>query len=153
MNDLHVIGIDPGVTTGLAHVFFHEFGDAILVDSAEKDFGDSIAWLRAALRRTNGVERAIVVEKFIITARTASINAPGDSLEMIGAARLLARDVDLPLHRQAPSEAKSLVSNEMLRQIGLWERGTGGHSIDAMRHATLYAVRHGWVPSHMMESS
>jgi hypothetical protein len=151
--DLYVIGIDPGVTTGLAQVVFYGTGYAALQDSGECDFEASVHWLRRALAATRGSNRAMVTEKFIITHRTATINAPGDSLEMIGVSRLLAYDEGMKLARQAPSEAKALVSNEMLREIGVWSKGTKGHSIDAMRHATLYAVRQGWVPASMRSAS
>lgn len=151
--DLCVIGVDPGVTTGLAQVMFYSTGYARLQDSAECDFEASVRWMRHALVATRGQDRAIVAEKFLITHRTATINAPGDSLEMLGVAKLLAMDEGLVLARQAPSEAKSLVSNEMLREVGVWSKGTKGHSIDAMRHATLYAVRQGWVPVSMRSVS
>lgn len=143
-----VLSIDPGVTTGIALV---EFGadSARVVETCEPTPPTAYTTMRRMVAAHRSEDLRVVAESFTITARTGKVNAPGTSLEVIGALRAILHETGLgwdALVLQRPADAKSLISNEMLRQEGLWHRGGGGHAVDALRHAALYAVRNGWKP-------
>ena len=84
----------------------------------------------------------IVCESFIINARTARVTQAPWSLEIIGCIRYLSQKFcGKDLVMQTPSEAKSFSSNDKLKKIGWFQRGTAGHDNDASRHLLLYAAR------------
>lgn len=84
----------------------------------------------------------IVMEDFIITTETAKKKTDRwYSLEIIGAIRYFAEANKIPFTLQSPAAAKSFVTNERIRNLGLWVAGGQGHHHDAMRHAILYIVQ------------
>jgi hypothetical protein len=145
--ELCVVAVDPGVTSGVAVVSFHSDGTTEQHLSVEVDVGSVYTTLKNLI--TEYPNASVVAEAFLITSRTGKLNAPGTSLEIIGALRAILMDSGrgwFALSLQRPSDAKALVSNQMLSSIGLWHRGGGGHAMDALRHAALYAVKHRWMP-------
>jgi hypothetical protein len=146
---MKVLAVDPGVLSGVAVVEFTEDGTAHILTAHEVPTTEVYGAIKVAVGTYP--DAALVSEAFTITARTARVRAPNDSLEIIGAMKALAHDLGRgweAVTLQRPSDAKHLVSNDMLRDIGAWYRGGEGHANDALRHAVLYAVRNGWQPSN-----
>lgn len=148
---LHVIGIDPGGTTGwcrLAIPTMSIFGDepgAIL----EKEFGeftgdendqaDSIA--RLARERQGLAYRvgpALVVEKWDFDPSFQnSDEEPYSPLRIaakLGYIQHIGKLGDATLSWQGRTQAKSTATDERLRAWKLWS-GTSDHTRDATRHA------------------
>lgn len=59
------------------------------------------------------------------------------SLECIGLIRYFASHYQIPFHLQAPSQAKSLITNDVIKRAGLHVPGQP-HAMDATRHALFY---------------
>jgi hypothetical protein len=138
-----IIAVDPGKMTGLAA--FRMTADALtLLASAECPEDDVIQTFRAWYTATKPV---VVIERFVINARTVSNSQAPFSLEVIGAVKQVLRDnrtsVDTIVW-QSPGDAKKMAPNDRLRRLGTWHVGGAGHANDAIRHGVLYAIRHGF---------
>lgn len=149
-----VLAIDPGKMTGIAHLIRHD--DTVkLVDSVELPEDSVVPYVRPIIEEWRPLHDGayplrVVIEKFTITVETAKKSQSPFSLEMIGAVKQVCRDNDYPLAAiawQKPSEAKGAFPNAKLKRLGLWHRGGEGHALDAIRHASLYLARSGWVDS------
>jgi hypothetical protein len=143
-----VVAIDPGKISGLSVVTVPSpTSSAILEESSELESAQ--LWERFALIIMNDPNIHVVAEKFTIGVATAKMSFQPWSLENIGAIRTImhSRGIDpQSLHLQTASAAKALVTNDMLREVGLWHVGGAGHANDSLRHAVLFLVKHGWRP-------
>lgn len=98
-----------------------------------------------------GEVTSVVMEDFIITVETAKKTETRYSLELIGVGRYFSTLYNIPFTLQTPAAAKSFVSNDRIRSLGLWVRGGMGHHKDAMRHAILHLVKDcEWRPSELL---
>jgi hypothetical protein len=138
---MRIAAVDPGLMTGVAVVSFDETGCAASM-TAEFPFDSMLGWCREHLPDAD----RIAVERFTITPQTAKNSAAPWSLHVIGVVLASAIDVerDHVLELQKPADAMTVVPNERLHSIDLWHRGGAGHANDALRHAVLCALRHGW---------
>lgn len=139
------IGIDPGDSTGLAVIrgdgvrLHHEQGSPSILD----DF-----ILRFPFLLYPGQDVLVGCERFVITSETARHTAQPTALEVIGVVKQLCRLNDWPLHLQQPANAKRLVTNDLLRKLGLWLTGRdvgrpdANDANDATRHALLVLAHH-----------
>ena len=142
-----VAGVDPGLLTGTCLVQFDTPDGCTLLQAAEVEFENLLAWCEVTLPKAD----RLVVEQFIINARTIKNTQAPFSLEAIGVVRAIQlRTPPLKLDMQSATEGKSLVDNKMLRRLGLWFRGGEGHANDAIRHTVAYAIRKGWRDPRMM---
>lgn len=144
-----VAAVDPGKMTGVCLVDFIDVSarldavtaiDCRLVSSSELEFDGLLDWCEQTMTQAEQV----AIENFIITPATGKNTQAPWSLMGIGVVTAICMRSSLPLALQKPVDAKSLVSNDLLRSLKLWHRGGAGHANDALRHAVLYAVRHGW---------
>lgn len=91
-----------------------------------------------------GTFSVIVVENFLVNPGThkKSQAAFRDTNDIIGALRFHTRTADTPTTfvLQSPAQAKNIVSDDMLRQLGLLNATPGGHANDAMRHLVRYLI-------------
>jgi hypothetical protein len=88
---------------------------------------------------------SVVGERFIINAATATNTQAPWSLEVLGAVRYMCVKYGCgELALQNPSDAKKLISNEIIRKLGWWVPGTKGHDKDALRHLATFALKQGW---------
>lgn len=148
-----ILALDPGVVTGAVYVTLADMqGDVIVIESRELSFSGTLELVAQILA---GNDRVVVVaEKFTITSQTGKKSPQPASLEVIGATRALlwsrGRDPE-DLLLQTPAAAKSMVSNDMIRDAGMWHRGGAGHANDAARHAMLYLLQRGWRPQSVLD--
>jgi hypothetical protein len=147
-----VIAIDPGLCTGFAVLRLNtpddKFAPLEVVYSAELDPMETKAALRTALEWAVEyyTQIEVVVEKFTITPETGKKTQAPWSLEIIGGIRWVLDDF-IPGAQpilQAAGDAKSLIPNPKLKDVGIWHRGGAGHARDALRHGVYRYVTRGW---------
>ena len=147
-----LIGIDPGLHTGIAVVQVSDLAAPVLLHHSTADYTDP-RW--QSVGRTlhelvggtfshygfNALDSDIqlVIEKFVPEARKVDTTA----LEVIGELRQAIRDRDpwvdhvAHWHWQTRQE-KDGVSGEVLRRLGLWLKGKEQrHVMDATRHTVI----------------
>lgn len=141
----HVWSFDPGETTGWCHLSVHsdEQGECEvgLFNCGEADhlqvgnmLYDNPA-LKAAIGKQE-LEIDFVAERFVMNSK---ITQSPWSLETIGLIRYFAKIYHIPFHLQAPSQAKNLIKNTVLKKADLYVPGQG-HAMDAARHAVYFLV-------------
>ena len=153
-DDRVIVAIDPGLVSGVAVISVPNMTeDAVKILSIEQSWDDAVTTVLTELDvRQNAV---LVVEAFIITQATLRKSFEPWSLYSIGALEyaMIQRGQKDSLTLQSPAMAKSAVSNELLRALGLWHRGGAGHANDALRHAAAFALSRGWRPPSLKEIS
>lgn len=114
------------------------------VTSGEDDFDSFV--LRADTWLDHYRDRvAVVGERFIINQATVTNTQAPWSLEVIGAVRYMCVKYGCgELVLQNPSDAKKLVTNDIIKKLGWWTKGTAGHDKDALRHLATFALKNGW---------
>lgn len=144
-----IAAIDPGKISGIVVAEFIDLTgriDAItapdtrLIESSEIEFPAMLDWCESVFPLVD----QIAIENFLITPQTGKNSQAPWSLMGIGVAVSVAMRTEKPYTLQKPSDAISLVSNDLLRSVKLWHRGGAGHANDALRHAVLLAIRKGW---------
>lgn len=75
----------------------------------------------------------VTCEKYTIKQSGVMTNQP-DALMISGVVEFLCDWYGVPLTWQTPGDAKSLVSDKTLRDLGWYVRTKDGHANDAMRH-------------------
>lgn len=141
----HVLALDPGKTTGWAS-YDRETNE---FKSGQTDYDETCRLLLHPEELYTSALSAhdfdIVSESFIITVNTAKNTQATWSLELIGVARMISRlfsEQELVL--QAPSAAKRLCSDDLLKALGWYVPGKG-HANDAARHLGLFMMGRGWM--------
>lgn len=152
--ELHIIGVDPGGTTGWGRVTVPRksiFGDErgrILEWDAGQLYGpeeEQANELARIVRETQSlaykVGPAVVVEHFELrtNVRGDQVLSPVRLAAMISFLRFLGRMGDSQIVYQTAQMAKTTVTDDRLRRWGYWVKGQD-HARDAMRHA-LTALR------------
>jgi hypothetical protein len=141
VNIIHLWSFDPGETTGWCHLSIHD-GEVGVFSCGETDhlgIGNLLfdnPSLKAAVSKRDVVETIFIVEKFIMNAK---ITQSPWSLETTGLIRYFADHNEIPVVFQSPSQAKSLVKNEVIQRAGLYIAGKG-HAMDSVRHALYYLI-------------
>jgi hypothetical protein len=151
--NLHVIGVDPGGTTGWAlltiprdTIYGNEPGQVLEWDYGEF-YGNENLQVRDLCRLIRGVQNldyligpAVVVEDFDIPAQAPTTDASvllspvriAAKLEFAAEAGLCG---DARIVMQGRAIAKSTMTDERLKKRGYWLEGEGDHIRDAIRHA------------------
>ena len=138
---IHIWAFDPGQTTGWCHISFHD-GEIGAYNSGEADhfqIGNMLfdnPALKSAISKKDIYDLNFVVEKFTMNSK---ITQSPWSLETTGLIRYFAAIYQVPLHIQTPSQAKGLVTNEIIKKVGLWVPDQG-HAMDAVRHALWFLM-------------
>jgi hypothetical protein len=148
---VHILAVDPGLATGLA-VLQREGPDLRLVDSAELGVLDAGSYMQGWLHTFAAAPREsweVVAERFTITAATAKNSQAPWSLKVLGILDWLlwtttGADPGAAVVLQGPAEAKRLITNQLLRDSGIWHSGGAGHANDAIRHGAYRFARLGW---------
>lgn len=148
-SDLRLLAVDPGRTTGVAGgvvrlrsdslardvlVAAHEEG-RLWTDEISGTATEQAAEIVALVARSRST--LLVIEDFALRSRNADL-APVEILSALDALR--ARDGLPAAERQMPSAAKSYLTNERMRDWGLWVVGSP-HERDALRHLALAVSR------------
>ncbi len=137
---IHLWGFDPGETTGWCHLSVHDDEGIGIFDCGETDhngIGNLLydnPTMKAAVCKADIVETVFVVEKFVMNSK---ITQSPWSLETTGLIRYFANTYHVPLNFQMPSQAKNLISNDVIKRAGIYQAGQG-HAMDAVRHALYY---------------
>lgn len=134
----YILGIDPGLKTGLCLIDSSDPENPSLVWSKEVDIPefyeivpDAIASYRDNL--------TVVCENFIITVSTAKKSPAPWSLELIGLVRYLTYTSKVPLKLQDPND-RTISTHPMIQHFGLWHKGGDGHAVQAIRHVFGYLL-------------
>jgi hypothetical protein len=113
-----------------------------LLTTGQAHFNEALGWVSECLDRYENV--VVVGEKFTITRATAALTQQTEALEVIGAVRweCVSRGLAAPT-LQLPAEAKRLVIDRRLKELGWWQPGKD-HARDALRHLALWCTKNGW---------
>ena len=126
-----ILAIDPGLATGWAVLYPNgEFQSGIL----EGGFEAMSDWLYS----WGEFVHEVIIENFI--PRGGALSVQLDALHIIGAVKHWCRQNGKPLHIQSPAQAKSFSTNDKLKAVGWWNKGTEGHDNDAARHLLVAAA-------------
>lgn len=138
----YIIAVDPGDTCGYAQYGVMDYWDPDSVSAGQMASEDWEDWCSTALVGS-AAHITLVVEKFMITARTAELSPQPRAIEVIGVMKFLARQTGATfVGTQTPSAAKKFASDAQLRKVGLWKPGQD-HARDAIRHLLLAIATHG----------
>lgn len=146
---LWIIGLDPGVSTGL-------FG--VRVDGSDVNtFARFQGEYTQALAALEGIVRGVAVwhehvliagERFTTSARTGKLSAQPIPQRVLGAAEQLTYQyTNVEFTLQTPADAKKLADNWTLRDLGFYTRGEdvgtrdSNDVNDAARHMLLALMR------------
>lgn len=151
-----VIAVDPGKATGVAFFELASGQDSpVLLKSLELQPNEFAPAVRSMMdeaygrAESEGVEVAVVCERFTINAQTVRNSQAPFSLEQIGVLKQILRDRGLPddgIYWQSPADAKTMFPNPAIKKVGVWHKGGEGHALDAIRHGLLFLAKHGWKP-------
>ena len=133
---MSILAIDPGSTTGLCWSPHTREANYWLGETPHIEFQD-------ALPSFTGIE-VIVLESFIIDAHTHKKTREGiqDTIDTIGAVKYIARKNGWRTVLQAPGE-RLRISDDELKEWGLWMKGGGGHANQAAKHMALFEIKAG----------
>ena len=140
-----VAAVDPGLRSGVAMVDFWPDGNCHSIAS-ELPVEDMLDWCEQIIVPENHLT-VVTCERFVITPKTVTNTHQPWAIEMTGLVRVFAERAGVPFTQYTAAKAKGAVTNDMLREVGLWHRGGKGHANDALRHAIVAAIERGWRPT------
>lgn len=126
---MHVIALDPGITTGVA--LYTDWPNKYVKTDQLKEFHEGFF---NYLVRNKPTE--IVYESFIYQRRNKVELYP---VEVIGVIKLYAQTYNIPLFVQSASQAKGFMTDDKIKKMGLWVRGQK-HGMDALRHLLYHLI-------------
>lgn len=135
--DLAVIGVDPGLLTGVSCFAFHDDGR---VERQHRQLSpDRVGpFLRSYfIGLTPQAQKVIVRERFVITQGTVKKSPQPDALHVTGVVNDVAQEHCAAVLSYAAGDSKKLSSDKALRQIG-WYMPRMQHANDATRQALMY---------------
>lgn len=147
---LRILGIDPGVTTGLASLNHRILSAQEAVGQSSQHRHETTGWKRSQMKGegdgshhralwaylTESEPDIIVMERFEYQRRDKVILT---SLEYIGIVRLYCEATGRPYKMQTPSQAKNLWTQDKMEALGLW-LPSQPHAMDATRHVLYYVT-------------
>lgn len=131
---IRVVGLDPGLVSGLCSFTIGEEDKAVCVDHWQLDHLGVGQYFERRNSDWGHNDIIVAVESFIITPGTGKKTQAPWSLESIGICRYFVEKAGGSLRMSAPSAHKRLVSDQVLKNAGLWFPGEG-HACDAARVA------------------
>lgn len=135
----YVLGIDPGLATGLCLVDWSDRNNPKLIWSKEVNIPEFYEIVPSTIEEHKD-NLTVVCENFIITVSTAKKSPAPWSLELIGLTRYLCFINDVKLFTPNPGE-REVSSHPMIRHFDLWHRGGEGHAVQAIRHVFAYMMK------------
>ncbi len=146
-----VLWVDPGKLNGFACYFLTT--DEIIMDEYS---GPNCIRIVENLISYWNVRMVVGVERFIITRETAKKSQDGlASIEMIGMMRRAASLEYVHVQglqrcrafnaEQSSSNAKTFVTDRILKELGWQMKGGEGHAEDAARHIFFYLNQNNWL--------
>jgi len=143
-----IIGVDPGKTTGIAHIAFNDSGSPFHVDYEAVPYEDSPdgdhpvdvvrELIETAIAYAEMPRVAVVAEQFVLEEGTHGVDTT--ALRVLGALEYLLRQsrysgVELVYQLRT---AKRLVKDRHLKSLDLYSDSP--HSRDALRHIAAYVL-------------
>ncbi len=165
---LHILGIDPGGTTGWAlltvprrSVFGRAQGEILDWDMGQLE-GPEEAQVRALADKARQIQAldyqigpALVVEDFDVaelrTTDAGVLYSPIRIAAMLRYAAYRGETGDALVTMQGRTIAKQAATDDRLRAWGLYDRHSGDHARDAMRHA-ITALRRAKASQELREA-
>lgn len=132
-----VLAIDPGLLTGMLLADIKDPMNPFPVWFKEAPVEEFYQTIDQTIPSLAG-NLEVVLENYIITARTAKLAQAPWSLRGYGAVQFLCMKYGVPFTHQSPSDAKTFVDNQKLHTVGFWYKGGEGHANDAARHFVKY---------------
>jgi len=130
---ISILAIDPGVTTGLCTAIFHERQLAISIQQSKLSMLEMENYLERTIELRLADDLHIVYEDF----QYRNVSRTGLNLypvKLIGVIELVQEKYpSVGFYKQSASTGKGYWSDEALREIGVYQRGTP-HGRDAQRH-------------------
>lgn len=132
-----ILALDPGKTTGAVRLTWDGRTPApapgALLGAEQVAYANMPTWLEQALA---GVD-LLVIERFIVNARTMKYTRQPEPLHVIGGAMFLAKLAGVAVREQSAADAKTVYPNSRLKEMGWFISVRGVHARDALRHALL----------------
>jgi hypothetical protein len=125
--------LDPGLMTGWSWLS-PDFGFV----SGEEDFMDTGELVKKFCSQRG--RKYVGWERFDITPHTWRMRGSSDAIEVIGIVRYLATLGGAQLITPMSREGKRQVPDGMLRALGWYRPGHGGHANDAARHLAAWMI-------------
>lgn len=153
MKDLlrnHVMGVDPGGTTGIACLRISNPTDVDVV-CYQVPSSDALKTITKLIKETD--VDVVAVERFLIGSRASKArNARDivDTMNLVG--QLMA--LDIPYRQHYASEVKHWATDKRLIALGVYDETLNlPHARDALRHALFVATKIGWVKDPLSAAS
>lgn len=160
-NGIGLFAFDPGHTTGYA-IWKPSVSPKFAAISTRLEVGQIEGWHEFCaftdryLRSSGTMDDTwyVIGESYTITAETLRKSRQYDPLKILGVVEYIAESLSYPFETQAPSAAKSTVSDSLLKDIGLYDLTLDPaieHGRDALRHLVLAGLKrnpnstHPWV--------
>lgn len=134
-------GFDPGLVSGWAHFSIHEdeIGTFECGETDHIGIGNMLydnPSLKSAIDKPE-ISVNFVAERFVMNSK---VTPQPWSLETIGLIRYFASHYHIPFELVSPSSHKSLITNDIIKQTGLWTPSKDGHQMDALRIALYFLI-------------
>jgi len=139
-NEYVIIGIDPGLMTGVylyGTVRGRDYGtgDHIAVEDFPMQFGSSLNGILGwTMKLCDPSNVHIAVERYIITPKTAKLSQQTEALEVTGMVKGFAALAGITDVRQYAKANLKFASDDMLKAVG-WATPGMRHANDAARQA------------------
>jgi hypothetical protein len=132
------MGIDPGGITGIA-VWRGQFPwRRSVVEHYQFEQARAIQWISAICNRAYREQIPLLIgcESFTVRRGRSTVHTPQNTaLEVIGAVKTIADNVNAVLSMQTPAVAKRAMPDASLKQFGWWKSHIDyRHANDAARH-------------------
>lgn len=135
---LHVIGVDPGKFTGVAHWTRDKFY------STELAYEDVVPYVRGILEQVqrDGDRVFVGCQRFYVGPTTHKKSAQPHAMQLQGALETLCLQFDFPIFElQDSASAHKVGRDSELRRLNMWKQTRDGHANDAARHVLLTLLR------------
>lgn len=140
------VGVDPGPSTGLSIIRGDGFRMHVQQGTPSQVLDDFT--VRFPFLCVPSADVLVGCERFVVTDQTAKRSSQPVPLQVIGVVEHLARVNRWTFRLQSPSDAKQLINNTMLHDMGLWSTGRdveqrdANDANDATRHALTILAHH-----------
>lgn len=135
-----ILTLDPGETTGWSS--WHE-GE--LVEVGQEVTGQNPGLMAEFIKAMDEqlVISRIVYEEYRIRSSTfkTHVGSPVVTIQHIGAIKVAADMLDIPIYAQTPGMAKGFATDQKLKRWGLYQTGMK-HANDAVRHGIYHILFH-----------
>lgn len=146
-----VIGIDPGVTTGLCAL--HVCHGAVTRHQTVQCDQSSVTMVLDGLLARSCSHRRVAIEAFVVRARASSTGEHGRiTRDLIAACRSVALIDHVPVSERPAGTVKPWATDKRLTIAGLHTGRGMGHARDAARHALYDAVQAGLLADPLVET-